>query len=706
MLDLRRVELATVDVAVLRAALGLAFDGATATDASQALVLSIIGGDGVRRGTLVMGLSCHLVFDDRYRDFIGLVAKQISAGLDNLASLEQAKLRAETLAALDRAKTAFFAYVSHEFRTPLTLILGHVDEAVLTLSPLDGEALTAVQRNAQRLLKLVNTLLDFVRIEAGRELASYAPTDLAALTSDLASAFRSAIERAGVQLVAASGIACVLTTTGAVWCWGDNDKGAVSPSVGTGVATPTRVLDGATQIATASDHSCAVLATGDVRCWGDSTRDQLGSSTGPLTSAQVGTDNVEVEVVAEGTCVRKLDGSVWCFGDDTIGELGDGGSSMHTPTQQRVAQVNAATQLAGAFNQLCARQDGGMLWCWGFGFTGDGTDARTSPVVAVPIVGATAVMVGQTAICAELADQTLCFGTDDDGLLGDRGFTTASSPIASLEAAGRDRITLGRSHACAIDGTGELLCWGFDGTGLGERGLLLGSQLQGRRGRRREQLAPAGPDRQHGERERRLCGRRRNAVLLGRWPVQPDGRRAESPHPACRRGRAGDEDRVARLLSRVRRRPRWGPVVLGPGRRGRVWRCDGHLDGAGPDPACEQRRRRLRRGLGDMRRDNRGRDAVCGRRLSAELLVRDDRRPLGHRPGRHLEWHRLRAVSDGQRAVPRSQRQRSAGRRVGGVQPHRGRAARATVSSTECRSTIMGGGRAGVAVDEALHELA
>jgi CheY-like chemotaxis protein len=63
---------------------------------------------------------------------------------------------------------------------------------------LGGENLDTTYRTAVRLLKLVNTLLDFSRIEAGRAQASYVPTDLASLTRDLASAFRSAICRAGL----------------------------------------------------------------------------------------------------------------------------------------------------------------------------------------------------------------------------------------------------------------------------------------------------------------------------------------------------------------------------------------------------------------------------------------------------------------------------------------------------------------------------
>ena len=117
----------------------------------------------------------------------------------------EVKKRADALAEVDRAKTAFFSNVSHEFRTPLTLMLGPLEDglndAEAPLAPAQRERLELVRRNGLRLQKLVNTLLDFSRIEAGRAQASYVPTDLAALTTDLASSFRSAIERAGLSLV-------------------------------------------------------------------------------------------------------------------------------------------------------------------------------------------------------------------------------------------------------------------------------------------------------------------------------------------------------------------------------------------------------------------------------------------------------------------------------------------------------------------------
>jgi len=153
-------------------------------------------------GCLVAGTSARLEFDDAYRDFTALVASQIGAAIAGAQMLEQAEARAEELARIDRAKTAFFSNVSHEFRTPLTLMLGPTQEAVASPEhALSRDDLDIVYRNQLRLLKLVNTLLEFSRIEAGRVQARFTPTDLATLTADLASAFRSATDRAGLQLI-------------------------------------------------------------------------------------------------------------------------------------------------------------------------------------------------------------------------------------------------------------------------------------------------------------------------------------------------------------------------------------------------------------------------------------------------------------------------------------------------------------------------
>ena len=150
-------------------------------------------------GFFVAGVSSRRRPDERYLGLFRLTADQVMTTIANARAYAEARRQAEALAEIDRAKTAFFSNVSHEFRTPLTLLLGPTEDALKSAGVLSGESLKAVHRNALRLLKLVNTLLDFSRIEAGREKADYRATDLAALTVDLASAFRSAIEHAGLR---------------------------------------------------------------------------------------------------------------------------------------------------------------------------------------------------------------------------------------------------------------------------------------------------------------------------------------------------------------------------------------------------------------------------------------------------------------------------------------------------------------------------
>ncbi len=168
---------------------------------SQALVVPIAQQGQTRpAGMFVAGLNPHRQLDDGLRSFLGLLVGQLAAALSNVGAYEEARKRAEALAEIDRAKTAFFSNVSHEFRTPLTLMLGPTEDALASPDrALRGAELETVHRNELRLLKLVNALLDFARIEAGRVQASYESTELAALTIDLASSFRSAIDRAGLE---------------------------------------------------------------------------------------------------------------------------------------------------------------------------------------------------------------------------------------------------------------------------------------------------------------------------------------------------------------------------------------------------------------------------------------------------------------------------------------------------------------------------
>ncbi|GIJ77065.1 GAF domain-containing protein [Micromonospora phaseoli] len=172
-----------------------------ADTAKDAVVLPISATND-SAGVLVLGVARRLSFTDEYRTFLELVAAQISRAVGKQRAYEQERARAAELAALNLAKTNFFANVSHEFRTPLTLVLGPLEDLLADPAlPEDYTSrLTMMHRNAVRLLKLVNTVLDFSRLESGRLAAHYESTDLAGYTSRLVSTFRSAAERAGLRL--------------------------------------------------------------------------------------------------------------------------------------------------------------------------------------------------------------------------------------------------------------------------------------------------------------------------------------------------------------------------------------------------------------------------------------------------------------------------------------------------------------------------
>jgi PAS domain S-box-containing protein len=170
----------------------------------KAMVVPLMEQGGTPSGFLVAGLNRYRPINEKNTGFVALVAAYIAAGISSARSFQDQQRRAEELAELDRAKTTFFSNISHEFRTPLTLILDPVAELRERSDGLEEsvrEELDVVWRNALRLNKLVNTLLDFSRIEARRAQARYEPVDLAAVTADLASVFRSAVERAKLELI-------------------------------------------------------------------------------------------------------------------------------------------------------------------------------------------------------------------------------------------------------------------------------------------------------------------------------------------------------------------------------------------------------------------------------------------------------------------------------------------------------------------------
>ncbi len=155
-------------------------------------------------GLLVIGASPRRPMDEVHATFLEMLHSTVNNIVASALAITEERKRAEALAEIDRAKTIFFSNMSHEFRTPLTLMLGPLEdelaESAAALPEPRRQRIEIAYRNSLRLLKLVNNFLDFSLLEAGRAKANFEPTDLAELTTDLVSSFRSAIEHAGMTL--------------------------------------------------------------------------------------------------------------------------------------------------------------------------------------------------------------------------------------------------------------------------------------------------------------------------------------------------------------------------------------------------------------------------------------------------------------------------------------------------------------------------
>ncbi|MFZ1993182.1 MAG: ATP-binding protein [Solirubrobacteraceae bacterium] len=154
-------------------------------------------------GFLVAGISDGFAPDASCRHFIEMVGIGLGRSIAAARAREEERDLARSLAALEHAKTALFSNASHELRTPLALILGPLEQVMddTTAPEAVREQVAVALRSASRMLKIVNGLLDFSRLESGGWLGTFAPTDLAQLTREVGAMFRSTAERAGLRLL-------------------------------------------------------------------------------------------------------------------------------------------------------------------------------------------------------------------------------------------------------------------------------------------------------------------------------------------------------------------------------------------------------------------------------------------------------------------------------------------------------------------------
>ena len=176
--------------------------GDAPSDVAVVLPLTVPGREAPI-GVITLGVSPYRALDEEYRSFLDLVADHVSSAAADATAYEAERRRVEALAELNRAKSELFATISHELRTPLALVLGPLEELLAARSLDENQVradLDVVHRNGLRLRRLVDSLLDFSRLQAGRMRATFRPVDLAAATSQLAALFTEQMELAGLEL--------------------------------------------------------------------------------------------------------------------------------------------------------------------------------------------------------------------------------------------------------------------------------------------------------------------------------------------------------------------------------------------------------------------------------------------------------------------------------------------------------------------------
>ena len=274
----------------------------------------------------------------------------------------------------------------------------------------------------------------------------------------------SGLSSGGTRVSAGRTSTCVLTTGGAVRCFGDNSTGIVGPSAGAQSSVPMTILgSGVKQVSVGSVAACALTTSGGVKCWGDNYRGTLGNgstadSYTPVNVSGLSSGVKQIAVGGSHACAITSSSTVVCWGANDYGQLGDGSYTNRSKpvTTKGLSGVSAITASIGT---TCAIT-GGAVKCWGEndqGQLGNGTTtASTTPVQVSGLTsGYKAADLGLLGGCAlSTGGAEKCWGGDVGTSAGHstKPVTTFSSGIAG--------VSVGDDHSCALLTTGTLKCWG------------------------------------------------------------------------------------------------------------------------------------------------------------------------------------------------------------------------------------------------------
>jgi len=270
---------------------------------------------------------------------------------------------------------------------------------------------------------------------------------------------------------------CVLTNSGGVRCWGNNDYAQLGDNSTTGSLIPVDVsglTGGATTVAIGFEHTCALVSGGAAQCWGANGLGELGdSTTAPrLTPVAVSGLSSGVTAVATGwghTCAS-VKGGAQCWGFNNSGQLGNNSTLKSSIPVAVSGLTSGVTTITTGYGHSCALVSGGAK-CWGLNDNGQlGNSSTLKSLIPVTVSGldsgVTAIATSYEHTCALVNGGVQCWGYNSSGQLGNGSTADSSIPVAVKGlTSGVTAITTGDAHTCALTSSGGVQCWGYNNSG-------------------------------------------------------------------------------------------------------------------------------------------------------------------------------------------------------------------------------------------------
>jgi alpha-tubulin suppressor-like RCC1 family protein len=271
------------------------------------------------------------------------------------------------------------------------------------------------------------------------------------------------------------GFSCALRVDGTVTCWGYNGSGRLGNATDLSASTPQLVKDvtDAAAVAAGGNHACVLRKSGAVACFGSNEQGQLGdgttsSSRFPVT-VQGLTDATQLALGYYHSCALRKDATVSCWGYNTSGQLGDGTTNGRSQPGT-VTGLTDVTQIAAFGRGTCALVKAGEVYCWGYndsGALGNGgaPNNQSAPVKVSSLTGITAIGAGANAghVCAiNGAGDVRCWGAGWEGALGNGDTSTHDTPVLVSLVGDATQIANGSQASCTVKKDGTLMCWGWN----------------------------------------------------------------------------------------------------------------------------------------------------------------------------------------------------------------------------------------------------